>query len=104
MLKQNRLSEYIRGTDWIMLLLCAVASAYGILMVHTATIVDIEGGAAISRDTRTMILAVMMGVALSVAISLIDYNFITKLYPLIGAVSILMMLVLFIPGGGGGPS
>ncbi len=104
MLKQNRLSEYIRETDWIMLLLCAVTSAYGVLMVHSATIVDIEGRAPFSRDTRTMILAVMMGLAVSVVISLIDCNLITKLYPLIGAVSILMMLVLFIPGVGVGPA
>ena len=104
MLKKNKRSELIRETDWILLLLCAAASAFGILMVHSATIVDIEGGAPISRDTRTMILAVLMGIVLSVAISLIDYNFITKLYPLIGAVSILMMLVLFIPGVGVGPA
>lgn len=104
MLNKNKRSELIRETDWILLLLCAAASAFGILMVHSATIVDIEGGAPISRDTRTMILAVLMGIALSVAISLIDYNFITKLYPLIGAISILMMLVLFIPGVGVGPA
>ncbi len=104
MLNKNKRSELIRETDWILLLLCAAASAFGILMVHSATIVDIEGGAPMSRDTRTMILAVLMGVALSVAISLIDYNFITKLYPLIGAVSILLMLVLFIPGVGVGPA
>ena len=104
MLKRIRLTEYIRETDWILLLLCAVTSVYGTLMVHSATIVDIEGRAPFSRDTRTMILAVLMGLALSVAISLIDCNFITKLYPLIGAVSILMMLVLFIPGVGVGPA
>ena len=104
MLKQNRLSEIIRETDWVLLLLCAVASAYGTLMVHSATIVDIEGTARISRDTRTMILAVLMGLILAVAISLIDCNLITKLYPLIGAVSILMLLVLFIPGVGVGPA
>lgn len=104
MLNKNKRSELIRETDWILLLLCAAASAFGILMVHSATIVDIEGGAPISRDTRTMILAVLMGIVLSVAISLIDYNFITKLYPLIGAISILMMLVLFIPGVGVGPA
>ena len=104
MLKRIRLTEYIRETDWILLLLCAVTSVYGTLMVHSATIVDIEGRAPFSRDTRTMILAVLMGLTLSVAISLIDCNFITKLYPLIGAVSILMMLVLFIPGVGVGPA
>ena len=104
MLKRFRLSEYIRETDWVLLLLCAVTSAFGTLMVHSATIVDIEGTARISRDTRTMILAVLMGLTLSVVISLIDCNLITKLYPLIGAVSVLIILVLFIPGVGVGPA
>ena len=104
MLKKNRLSEIIRETDWILLILCSVASAFGILMVHSATIVDIEGTAHMSRDTWTMIIAVLMGLILTVAISLIDCNFITKLYPLIGAVSILLMLILFIPGVGVGPA
>ena len=104
MLKKNRLSEIIRETDWILLILCSVASAFGILMVHSATIVDIEGTAHMSRDTRTMIIAVLMGLILTVAISLIDCNFITKLYPLIGVVSILLMLILFIPGVGVGPA
>ena len=104
MLKRNRLSEHIRETDWILLLLCAVTSAYGVLMVHSATIVDIEGSAHISRDTRTMILAVIMGLAIAVAVSFIDFNFISKLFPVIGAVCVLLMLVLFIPGVGVGPA
>lgn len=104
MLKRNRLSEHIRETDWILLLLCAVTSAYGVLMVHSATIVDIEGNARISRDTRTMILAVIMGLAIAVAVSFIDFSFISKLFPFIGAVCVLLMLVLFIPGVGVGPA
>ena len=104
MRNRNRLSDHIGGTDWILLLLCAGASAFGVLMVHSATIVDIEGTARISRDTRTMLLAVLLGIAMSFAISLIDCNLITKLYPVIGALSVLMILVLFIPGVGVGPA
>ncbi|MBQ6066227.1 MAG: FtsW/RodA/SpoVE family cell cycle protein [Clostridia bacterium] len=104
MLKRNRLSEHIRETDWVLLILCAVTSAFGVLMVHSATIVDIEGNAHISRDTRTMVLAVIMGLAIAAAVSFIDFNFITKLFPVIGAVCVLLMLVLFIPGVGVGPA
>ena len=103
MLKRNRLSDAVKQTDLILLLLCVAASAFGVLMVHSATIVDIEGGAAISRDTRAMLLAVLLGIVLAVGISFIDCQFITKLYPLIAALSVLMMLALFIPGVGVGP-
>lgn len=104
MLKKIRFGELLRETDWILLLLCAAASAFGVLMVHSATIVDIEGGAPFSRDTRTMLLAVLMGLAVAVGVSLIDFHLVSRLYPLIGAVSLLMMLVLFIPGVGVGPA
>ena len=104
MLKKIRFAELIRETDWILLLLCAAASAFGILMVHSATIVDIEGNAPISRDTRTMLLAVLLGLAIAAAVSLVDFQFITRLYPFIGALCLLMMLVLFIPGVGVGPA
>ena len=104
MLQRNRLRESIRGTDFVLLLLCLVTSAFGVLMVHSATIVDIEGSAAISRDTRAMLLAVLLGIVLAVGISFIDYQFITKLYPVIAALSVLMMLALFIPGVGVGPA
>ena len=103
MLQKNRLRESIRGTDFVLLLLCFATSAFGILMVHSATIVDIKGDAAISRDTRAMLLAVLAGAVLAIAISFIDNQFIIKLFPVIAALSILMMLALFIPGVGVGP-
>ena len=41
---------------------------------------------------------IVLAVVLAVVISFIDAGFITKLYPVIGALSVLIMLALFIPG------
>ncbi len=73
-------------------------------MVHSATMLHIEEGSIMSRDARTMLLAVCVGAVFALIISFIDYKFISKMYPLIGAVCIIMMLVLFIPGVGVGPA
>ena len=94
----------ILETDILLIFLSIAASFFGILMVHSATTLSIEEGAVISRDTRTMLLAVCVGAVAAVIISFIDYKFISKMFPLIGAVCILMMLALFIPGVGVGPA
>ncbi len=87
-------------TDIILLLLCAAASFFGTLMVHSATMLGIEEGSIISRDARTMLLAVGVGIVFAIIISFIDYQFIIKMFPLIGAACIIMMMLLFIIGVG----
>lgn len=87
-------------TDIILLLLCAAASFFGTLMVHSATTLSIPEGSVISRDARTMLLAVAVGIVMAIIISFIDYQFIMKMFPLIGAACIIMMLLLFVIGVG----
>ena len=100
----SKLIKFIKSavaeTDIILLLLCAAASIFGTIMVHSATAVSIEEGSSISRDARTMILAVGLGIVFALIISFIDYQFIMKMFPLIGAACIIMMLLLFIIGVG----
>lgn len=98
------ITDTVKETDILLMFLCLSASLFGIIMVHSATSLSIEEGALLSRDARTMLLAVCVGAVFAVIISFIDYQFITKMFPLIGAVCILMMLVLFIPGVGVGPA
>lgn len=90
----------IRETDFLLLFLCVAASAFGITSVYSATIPDIPEGGFISRDARTMLLAVGAGLLLAVLISFIDYNIIAKLYPLIGAACLLLMVAVLIWGVG----
>ncbi len=101
--KNGLIKTALKETDFVLLLLCAFTSLYGILMVFSATRIDMEDGMLISRDARTMLLAVALGLFASVCISFVDYNLITKLYPFIGIVCVLLMLLLFIPGVGVGP-
>lgn len=101
--KKGLIRTAIRETDFILLLLCLAASIYGIIMVFSATKADIVEAALMSRDTKAMIVAVGLGALMAIMISFIDYNFITKMYPVIGIVCLLFMLALFIPGVGKGP-
>ncbi len=96
----NFIKSTIKETDLLLLFLCIAASAYGILMVHSATTLSIEEGAVISRDARTMLLAVCIGIVFAVIISFIDYKFITRMFPAIGAVCIILMVLTLLIGVG----
>lgn len=96
----NTIKTVLKETDFLLLFLCLAASGYGILMVYSATLAEKDPEALISRDARTMILAVAVGAIGALIISFFDYNFITKMFPAIGAVCLaLLVLTLFVGVG-----
>lgn len=97
---RRTLVHIIKGTDWILLLLSLIASGFGALMVHSATLNTLTETQVISRDFRTMLIALGLGIALALIISFIDYEIIVKLWPVIAFVSLILMLSLFFWGVG----
>lgn len=85
----------IRQTDIILLVLSIILSLFGTLMVCTATY---DGNSYFSRDTAVMLLAMGIGLLGCFVISLIDYDIIYKLWPIIAFGCIFLMLLL-IPFG-----
>ena len=67
-------------------------------MVHSATICNLEDGQFISRDATVMIIAAVMGLIITLIISAIDYELIMKLWPIIGVVCIVLMVVTLLFG------
>ncbi len=90
--------DFIKGTDKLLLGLCLLISSVGVLMVYSATRRTLTEDAIISRDARTMILAVCLGVVCALIISLIDYEAMTRLWPLIAIVCLGLMVSLFFIG------
>ncbi len=97
----SQIKSFIKDTDKFLLLFCVSLSVFGVLLVSSATHTADE---LLSRDAKVMMLAVAAGIAVALIISVIDYNFIVKLWPVIAAVCIIFMLLLLIPGVGVGPS
>lgn len=85
----------IKQTDIVLLMLCLALSVFGIIMVFSATY---DGTTLLSRDGKVMILATIMGIFAALVISFIDYDIILKLWPVVGAASVLLMLGLFVFG------
>ena len=91
----KNIKKAIKETDILLLIICLALSVFGIIMVFSATY---DGSTLLSRDGKVMILATIMGIFAALVISFIDYDIILKLWPLVGAASVLMMLGLFVFG------
>lgn len=92
------IKDFIKGTDKILLGLCMVLSSVGIVMVYSATRVNLTEDQIISRDARTMFLAVVMGIIVALVISNFDYEAVARLWPLIAIVCLGLMMSLFVIG------
>ena len=98
--RNNPIVNFIKETDLYLFFLCLLASAFGLLMVFSATKYTISEDSKFSRDFIVMLAAVGIGVLMSVIISLFDYQIFTKLWPVIAVVCLLLMLALFKWGTG----
>lgn len=103
MSKKSLIKYALKETDFILFLLCVLTTAFGVLMVHSATRNDaIADGDLISRDCLVMIVAATVGIAACVVISFLDYDAVVRLWPLAGGFCLLLLLILF-PLGEGAP-
>ncbi len=94
------IKQSIKELDKLLLFLCMATSAFGILMVYSATRHTLTDGAGIPRDVVTMLVAVGIGLIMCLIISHIDYEIILKCSPLIGFACLVLMGTLFIWGVG----
>ncbi len=94
------IKNFIKETDKILLLLCILASAFGCVSVLSATHWSLSEGERYTRDFIVMALAVCLGIIISLIISLIDYEFIIRISPLIGLFCIGIMIVTLLFGVG----
>ncbi len=94
-LLRKNIRQAVRRTDFLLMIITLALSVFGIIMVSSATF---SSAAIFSRDARVMVLALGLGLAASIVISLIDYDIILKLWPLVAGGSVLVMLSLFVIG------
>ncbi len=94
------IKNFIKETDKILLLLCAVTSAFGCVSVLSATLWSASEGSKVTRDFLVMTFAVCVGLVIALVISLIDYEFIIKMAPFIGLFCIGIMIITLLFGVG----
>lgn len=90
--------DFLKGTDKFLVSLCVILSTFGIIMVFSATRRTLTEDAVIPRDVRAMAIAVILGLICAFIISLVDYDALARLWPLIAIVCLGLMGSLFFIG------
>ena len=91
--------EYIKGLDKLLILLCAAASSFGILLLYSMYYNDFAGVS--NRYYKIQIIALVIGFAVMLVIAAIDYKFISKIWFLYAPVALILTLLLFTSLGQG---
>ena len=96
--KDKSLSHFLKGTDFVTLIMAMCASVYGLMLVYSATYASFSDGKIISSDVRSMLVSVVGGLIIAFAVSNIDYEIISKLWPVIAAGCVGLMIFTFFFG------
>jgi len=95
----------LAGTDWLTVLLCLCASAYGLLLVHSVTRdAALQAGSLRFDLFSSKVIAMAGGIAIgllaALAMSFVDYELLLRFWYIIAAGCLLLMLLLLVPGVG----
>lgn len=96
--KKTTLFDFFSGLDIFTVLIAFAASAYGLSLVHSATYSSLEDGELISRQLIAMFITTAGGAVIALALSMINYEIISKLWPIVAAACVLLMIVTFFFG------
>ncbi|MBE6771870.1 MAG: hypothetical protein E7547_07005 [Ruminococcaceae bacterium] len=99
--KKTTIKYALKETDFLLFLTCVLTTAFGALMVSSATRNEaINSGDIISRECLMMIIAAGVGILICIVISFLDYDAIVGLAPFVGVFCVLLLMSLFIWGEG----
>lgn len=84
--------NFLRGTDFGLIILCLIASVYGILLVTSATLHKNPEGVLLSSSAKTMIITTVLGIVLAIIVSMFTPETIAKLWPIIAVVCVGLMV------------
>lgn len=96
--KEKSFAHFLKGTDFFTLFTAIIASCYGLSLVYSATYSSLTEGNVISGDVKSMLVSVVGGLIIAIAVSNIDYEIISKLWPIIAAGCVGLMIFTFFFG------
>ena len=99
---KNSIIHFFKGNDYLLLFACLLASAFGVVSVYSAKLHTVTSG--VPRDALVMVIAIVIGLAAALFISLFDYDILCKLWFLWAAAGIGLMLLVMSPLGVAPPS
>ncbi len=91
-MEQKRIG-FFGGLDFVTLITALIGSAYGLTLIYSATYAKLTDGQIITSDVRSTLISVAGGIIFALIVCNIDYEIITKLWPIIAGGCILLMII-----------
>lgn len=93
------LGGYLRHVDKILPVICIGLTVFSIYLANTMTFESMQGVITEESSVKTQLMAAILGICAAIAISLIDYKFLSKIWYIYAPVAIILQLLLFTPLG-----
>lgn len=96
--RKTSVSDFFSGLDYVTIITAMISSAYGLLLVYSATYYALDEKHIVTNSVLSMLITVAGGIVIALLLSLINYEVISKLWPVIGVACIILMIVTFLFG------
>lgn len=101
-MEQKRIG-FFGGLDFVTVMTALIGSAYGLVLVYSASYTRLNEGQVITNDVRSMLISVLGGIIVALVVCNIDYEIISKLWPLIAGGCIFLMIITLLFGVAANP-
>lgn len=97
---KNRTSigDFFSGLDFVTIITAMFASTYGLMLVYSATYKTLKDGQIFSSEFKSMFVTVVAGIIVATILSRINYEVISKLWPVIAVGCVVLMIITFFFG------
>lgn len=96
--RRTTIGDFFSGLDYISVITAFIASAYGLLLVFSATHYVLDDKTKIANSVLTMAISIAGGAIMALILSVINYEVISKLWPVVGIACVLLMIVTYFFG------
>lgn len=96
--QKTTIGDFFSGLDWVSMITAIIASVYGLLLVYSATYYVLDNEHKIANSVLTMAVSIAGGIIMAFALSIINYEVISKLWPVIGVACIILMIITYLFG------
>lgn len=97
LLPSRRGSDYFRDLDWVLLAAALAATVFGSMLVWSASRADLASPTDPQSYLKKHLINVVLGLILGFIASRIDYRWLRAYTPIIYAVSVFSLLLVFVP-------
>lgn len=96
--RRNSFIDFFYGLDYVTVITAVACSVYGLLLVYSATYYAVDENTIITNSVLSMLITVGAGIVGALILSRINYEIISKLWPIVGVACVVLMIITYFFG------